>query len=604
MGNSYYRTPLWQVSSVLSAVATGRTPAELVLRDVRLINVCTREIQEHLDVAVAAGRIALVGDASHCIGPDTIVVEAAGRYLAPGFLDGHMHLESSMLTFREYAATVIPHGTVGVYADPHEICNVTGLAGVRQLMAEAATTPLKALLTVPSCVPSMPNFEDTGAAVTAADVAEAMTWDNTVGLGEMMNYPGMISGAEEPCAITAQALKAGGVVTGHFPISDTPRALNAYIAAGIRCCHESTRAEDALAKMRLGMYAQLREGSAWKDLHAVAPAVTAGAVDSRFACLVSDDAHPAALRREGHLDHLLLRAMEEGIDPITAVQMVTLNTAQCFRMEQDLGSVTPGKCADLVLLDRLDAGGVMVSAVWIDGTLVAQDGAPVYQAPPFTFAPFMKDTLHLGDVITPASFRISAQGQAQPLVRVIQVLPAQAGTLYRQIPMEAQNGLLEADPNRDLLKAAVFERHHATGRVGYGFVTGFGLKRGALAQTVAHDAHNLLVVGSSDVDMAVAANALLDCGGGACAVCDGQVLARVPLPVGGLMSDLPVEQVAAQVEALEDAWRTLGCQAISPFMTMGLISLPCLPELRLTDRGLVDCVRYCQVSLLADRSGS
>lgn len=319
--NHFCKTPLWECTRTLSAVAMGRLPAETVIRDGNLVNVCTHEILPHTDVAIHSGRIALVGDASGCIGPETRVVDAGGKYLLPGLLDGHIHVESSMLSVGEYARTVIPHGTVGIYYDPHEICNVLGLDGVALMERDAARTPLKAMLTVPSCVPAMPGFEDSGAVVTARDIARQMQRETVVGLGEMMNFPGILQGEAEPHAIVAETLKAGKTVTGHYAAPETGQGLNAYIAAGACCCHESTRAEDALAKMRLGMYAMLREGSAWRDLHEVGRAILEQTVDTRFAVLVSDDAHPATLLRQGHMDHILRRAVEEGIDPITAVQM-------------------------------------------------------------------------------------------------------------------------------------------------------------------------------------------------------------------------------------------------------------------------------------------
>ena len=285
----FCKTQLWECSRTLSDVAMGRKPAETVIRNARLVNVCTHEILDNTDVAISCGRIALVGDAAHCIGESTKVIDAEGQLIAPGFLDGHIHIESSMMTPIEYAKAVIPHGTVGIYYDPHEVCNVLGLKGVDLMAEEAEKTPLKAMLTTPSCVPAVPGFEDSGAEITAADIASEMKHDYTVGLGEMMNFPGITASAEPTHNITGETLKAGKIITGHYSIPETGRGLNAYIASGVRCCHESTRAEDALAKMRLGMYAMLREGSAWHDLQEVSKAITEHKVDSRFATMISDD---------------------------------------------------------------------------------------------------------------------------------------------------------------------------------------------------------------------------------------------------------------------------------------------------------------------------
>ena len=372
---------------------------------------------------------------------------------------------------------------------------------------------------------------------------------------------------------------------------ETGPGLNAYIASGIRCCHESTRAEDALAKMRLGMYAQLREGSAWHDLHEVSKAITQHKVDTRFACLISDDTHPHTLTSQGHLDYLLRRALEEGIDPITAIQMVTINTAQCYQMDHELGSITPGKCADIVFLKDLEH--MEVTRVLIDGSVAAQNGQMCVPIPPYTYPDWAQHSMHVRDEITPESFQIQADtDQDSVTVRVIEVIPARVGDYERHVKLPVTDGKLESDTTQDILKTFVFERHHETGKFGAGFVKGFGIQCGAMASTVAHDAHNLLVVGTNDEDMALAANTLIRCGGGMTAVQNGKVLGCTPLPIAGLMNDKPVEEVAALVAELEEAWKTIGCQMPSPFMTMALIPLACLPELRLTNRGLVDCTTF------------
>lgn len=597
MINHFCQTPLWEASQTLAAVAGGSMPAEVVIRDARLVNVCTAEIQEHIDVAIAKGRIALVGDASHCIGEGTQVIDANGQYIAPGFLDGHIHVESSMLSVGEYAKAVIPHGTIGIYPDPHEICNVLGLDGVRCMIEDSKRTPLKAMFVTPSCVPAVPGFEDTGSFVGPADVAKTMQWDEIVGLGEMMNFPGILGGTDHAHGIVGETMKADKVVTGHYSMPETGPGLNAYIASGIRCCHESTRAEDALAKMRLGMYAQLREGSAWHDLHEVAKAITQHQVDSRFACLISDDTHPHTLTTQGHLDHIVRRAIEEGIDPITAIQMVTINTAQCYRMDQDLGSIAPGKCADIVFIKDLES--IQITRVLIDGATVAEDGKMTVEFAPYSYPDWVRNSMHIKDVITKDTFIIPApEGQEHATVRAIEVIPARVGDYERHVTLTVKNGRLESDVTQDVLKTFVIERHHETGTMGAGFVKGFGIQCGAMASTVAHDAHNLLVIGTNDEDMALAANTLIECGGGMVAVQNGKVLGCTPLPIAGLMNDLPVDEMAALVAGLEEAWKQIGCQMPSPFMTMALIALACLPELRLTNRGLVDCTTFQFVPLI------
>ncbi|MCI8504645.1 MAG: adenine deaminase [Lachnospiraceae bacterium] len=589
MINTFCKQPLWEVSQTLAAVAGGATPADMVITGARLVNVCTHEIQENISVAISCGRIALVGDAAHCIGPDTTVIDAKGQYLAPGFMDGHIHVESSMMSAGEYARSVIPHGTTGIYMDPHEICNVLGLEGVKCMLEDASRTPLKAMMTTPSCVPAVPGFEDTGSFIGPAEVAETMNWKECVGLGEMMNFPGILASSDHAHGITGATLKAGKTVTGHYSLPETGKGLNAYIASGVRCCHESTREEDALAKMRLGMYAMFREGSAWHDLKEAAKSITKHSVDTRFAVLISDDTHPHTLSAQGHLDHLVRRAVEEGIDAITAIQMVTINCAQCFQMDHDLGSIAPGKCADMVLLNNME--DLEVTKVWIDGTLTAEDGAMVKKFAPYTYPEWATHSMHVGETITKETFAIPASKE-QVTVRAIEVIPAKVGSFERHITLTAKDGKLESDPSQDVLKTVVFERHHETGTKGFGFVKGFGITCGAMASTVAHDAHNLLVIGTNDEDMALAANTLIACGGGMTAVQNGTVLGTVPLPIAGLMNDKSAEEMSRLVEGLEESWKQIGCSMPSPFMTMALIPLACLPELRLTNRGLVDCTTF------------
>ena len=588
MINNFCRTPLWECSKHLVSVSIGVKKADTVITNAKLVNVCTREIMDNISVAIACGRIAMVGDCSHCIGENTKVIDAKGQYLAPAFMDGHIHVESSMLTVGEYAKAVVAHGTSGIFMDPHEICNVLGLDGVKWMLEDAKRTPLKAMLTTPSCVPAVPGFEDTGAEIKSQDVKETMSWKECVGLGEMMNFPGILYGADETHAIVGETLKAGNIVTGHYSLPETGSGLNGYIASGVRCCHESVREEDALAKMRLGMYAMLREGSAWHDLKEVVKAITKHEVDSRYACLISDDTHPHTLIEQGHLDYIVKRAIEEGVDPVTAIQMVTINVAQCFQLDHEMGSVAPSKCADLVLIDDLQK--CHVTTVFIDGELVAKDGKMVIDFAPYTYPEKATNSVQLSNK-TSKDFEIKANGN-KAKVHCIEVISAKVNNYDREITLDVVDGKILPDLNQDVLKVAVFERHGKNGSVGLGFVKGFGIKGGALAQTVAHDAHNLLVVGSNDEDMALACNTLIASGGGLCAVKDGKILGHVALPIAGLMSDKSLEETSERVEGLEQAWKDLGSTLPSPFMTMALIPLACLPETRLTNRGLVDCTTF------------
>lgn len=591
MLNKFCKKPLYEVTRTMAKVAMGVEKADLVIRNAKLVNVCTAEIQEGIDVAITQGRIALVGDAAHCIGENTKVIEADGQYIAPGFMDAHIHVESAMLTCGEYARAVVPHGTTGIFMDPHEICNVCGPEGVKYMIEDAKNAPLKCMANAPSCVPAVAGFEDTGSAIGPNEIREMMTWDGIVGLGEMMSFPNVLSAEENIHGELAETLKADQVITGHFSIPDTDRGLNAYIASSVRCCHESTRAVDVLEKMRHGMYALMRYGSAWHDMPVIIKAILDNKIEDRFACMISDDTHPDTLVQDGHMDHIIRCAVKEGLDPIKAIQYVTINPATCFRLDHEMGSITPGKCADIVFFD--DLNDIRITRTIIDGDVVAENGKMTVEIGKGEVPAFVRDSMHVGKTITPESFQIAAPEGTAPdgtvKARAIEIIPNRVGSYERFVDLKVKNGFVEADTAQDVMKMVVFERHHETGTKGMGFVKGFGFKKGAMAQTVAHDAHNLLVAGTNDEDMALAANTLIECGGGMCAVADGKVLALVPLPIAGLMSERPVEEVAELVSKLDAAWVEMGCVINSPYMTMAIIPLACLPELRLTNRGLVDC---------------
>ena len=499
----------------------------------------------------------------------------------------------------EHARAVVPHGTTGIFCDPHEAGNVTGMPGVRAMFEDARRVPLKAMMTPPSCVPAVTGVEDTGAQVTAADIADSMTWDNVVALGEMMNFPGILAGEKNALDEVRETLRADRVITGHFPSPDRDRGLSAYVASGVSSCHESGSFDEVLAKLRMGMWVQLRQGSAWLNLPGYLPQLVASGVDTRNCLLCSDDNHPHTLVDEGHMDRILRECVRLGLDPVTALQMATINCAEYFGLGNDMGSVTPGKCADIVLLDDLE--GFFARKVFIDGELVAEDGRALFSVEPYAWPDFMTHTMNLGLEPTVETFRIPVDlpdGTAR--VRAMAIEPGDTITRNAIVEVPVVGGALQADPAHDILKVAVFDRHHgAAGTHAFGFVTGFGI-HGALAQTVSHDAHNLLVMGDNDEDMALAARTLAECGGGEVAVADGKVLALVELPVCGLMSTERVEVVAEKVAGARRAWEQMGCAMPSPFMTMGVMSLACVPELRLTNRGYVNCLTFVMEPLLAD----
>ena len=590
MLNRFCKRPLYEVTRTLANVAMGVEKAQLVIRNAKLVNVCTAEIQEGVDVAISEGRIALVGDAAHCIGEQTAVIDASGQYIAPGLIDAHTHVECSMISVGEFARAVIPHGTTCIFMDPHEICNVCGQEGVKAMIEDAKRSPLKAIANAPSCVPSVAGFEDAGSQIGPDQVQEMMTWDGIMGLGEMMSFQSIIDGEARMHDELARTLKADQVITGHYPVPETGAGLNAYIASGVRCCHESIRAEDVLEKMRHGMYAQMRYGSVWQEMPAIIHAILDNQIDDRFACLVTDDIQPATLTEDGHMDHIVRCAVREGLNPVKAIQYVTINAAACFRMDHEMGSITPGKCADIVFFN--DLNDIHVTRTIIDGNIVAEHGKMTARIKEAAYPAFACNTMHVGQLTTPDCFRIAAPaGRERVKTRVIEIIPDHLENVERLIDLDVRDGLVEADPANDIMKLAVFERHHETGTRGFGFLKGLGLRKGAVAQTVAHDAHNMIVAGMNDEDMALAANTLIQCGG-LCAVADGAILALVQLPIAGLMNDIPAEQMAGHLRKLQDAWKALGCEVHSPFMTLAYISLACIPDLRLTNRGLVDCSTF------------
>ena len=587
------RYELYQVTRDLSNTAMGITKADMVIKNVKLVNVNTAEIIENIDIAIKKGRIALVGDAKHTIGKKTTIIDGTGYYATPGFIDTHIHVESSMLTVREYAKCVCVHGTTTIYMDPHEITNVLGFDGMKLMIEDGENLPLRVYSTVPSCVPACSGFEDTGAVIGPKEIKKAMKFKEVKGLGEMMNYPGVISGDKSMHKEIEITLRENKIATGHYPSFDN-NGLNAYIATGINSCHETVTKESALEKMRLGMYVQMREGSAWHDVAETVKSLTENNIDTRFAVLVSDDTHPDTLITHGHLDHIIRRAIQEGVKPITAIQMATINAAFCFEMQRDLGSISPGKWADINLLSDLET--VSVDKVIFNGELVSENKKLLVDIPTKEYPDFSKNSMNIKEELVPSDFVIEANGESKN-VRVIEVVEAKAYNYHRVIEMPVIDNQIKSDTKNDIIKVAVVERHNATGLIGKGFIKGFGFKSGAVASTVSHDAHNLTIIGTNDEDMAIAGNALCKCGGGMVVVENGEIIAINPLPIAGLMSDEKAEIVAKRVHSIELGWKKLGCNLISPFMTSALLALAVIPELRLTNKGYIDCTTFKSVSI-------
>ncbi len=558
------------------AVGRGEEPADLVITGGQVVNVFSADIY-HADVAVAEGRI--VGFGSY-EGHERF--DASGLYIAPGFIDAHIHIESTMLTPREFARAVVPLGTTSVVADPHEIANVLGLDGVNYMLEASRELPMRVFFMLPSCVPAT-GLETAGARLGARELDMLMSQPQVLGLAEVMNYPAVLAGDGE----VIEKLRVGHLkrIDGHAP-GLSGKDLNAYVGVGIKSDHECITAEEAREKLRAGMHVFIREGSVAKNLSALLPVVNAS---NAVRCgLVSDDRHPTDLLAEGHVNFLLERAVGLGLSPVTAIQMVTINPAKYF-FTTDLGAVAPGYRADLVLLDNLT--DFKPRMVLKDGRPVAENGRLVIDLP--EPAPLPRSTINIRwDGFE--GFEIKAEGET---AKVIEIVPDQLITKKSVLPLAVRDGLAVADPDRDIAKLAVVERHRGTGNVGLGFVTGLGLLTGALASSVAHDSHNVVVAGTNDADMAVAVREIERTQGGLAAVRDGKLVGSVPLPVAGLMSDRPLEDVARDTEELFEAAHALGSSLANPFMAMSFLALPVIPSLRLTDRGLVDVEKFRFVSL-------
>ena len=595
------RTPLktWAESAPhLVAVAAGRAPADKVIRGGRVVNVHTREVLDW-QVAIADGRFAYVGpDASHCIGQDTRVIETDGRYVIPGLCDGHMHIESGMLTPAEFARAVIPHGTTTMFTDPHEIANVFGLRGVRMMHDEALMQPVSIYTQMPSCAPSAPGLETTGYEIEAKDVAEAMAWPGIIGLGEMMNFPGVIAGDDKMLAEIAATQAAGKTVGGHYASPDLGPAFHAYAAGGPADDHEGTQEADAIARVRQGMRAMLRLGSAWYDVESQITAVTEKGLDPRNFILCTDDCHSGTLVHDGHMNRVVRHAIECGCDPLVALQMATVNTATHFGLERELGSVTPGRRADVILTSDLKT--LPIEVVIARGQIVAEDGEIKVDCPHLNWPEDVRLSVHLGKELTAADFEVPApEGANQVKAKVIGVVENQAPTKALTADLPVRHGVVEGEG--EVCQIALVERHKGTGDVVNGFVSGFGYEgRMAIASTVAHDSHHMIVVGTDREMMANASMRLAEVGGGITVWKDGAELALVELPIAGLMSDAPAAEVAEKAQNMVAAMADCGCTLNNAYMQHSLLALVVIPELRISDLGIVDVTRFELTPLLEE----
>ncbi|MBW2038547.1 MAG: adenine deaminase [Deltaproteobacteria bacterium] len=562
------------------AFARGEREVDLLLKNAQLINVLSGKIEPR-DVAIAQGMVVGFG---HYRTREVMNLE--GKFLAPGFIDAHVHIESSMVGMREYARAILPHGVTTVVTDFHEIANVMGIRGIRLMQEGMESTPLNLYVMLPSCVPATP-LETSGADIKAEDLQGLMKEKWVKGLGEMMNFPGVIHRVPE--VLKKIQMAQGKRVDGHAPgLSD--KDLTAYIIAGISSDHECTRREEAEEKLAKGMYIMIREGSTAKNLEELIPLVTPK--NAHQCMFVSDDRHPADLISEGSIDHCVRKAIQLGIDPIIAIQMATINPAEYFPLP-GIGAIAPGYRADLLVIEDLKE--VKIQRVFKDGRLVAEEGKVLPGAIEEERIE-TENTFHIQGFST-QRFQIKAQTTT---AKVIEVIPNQIVTKRGFYEVKTEGGVAVADPSGDILKIAVVERHKGIGNVGLGFVKGFGLRDGAIASSVAHDSHNIVVVGVMDEDMAQAVQGIVEMKGGLIAIRGGRVLASLPLPIGGLIADLSIEEVRDRLDLLHRTVKEMGGKLEDPFMTLSFLALPVIPELKITDKGLVDVTRFEIIPLFGE----
>jgi adenine deaminase len=589
-----------KLTRTLVDVAMGRAPADLVIRKGQWVSVQSGEIVPKTDIAIKDGHIAYVGpSAKHAIGKKTRVIEARGRYMVPGLLDGHMHVESGMVTVTEFVRAVAPHGTTGMFIDPHEIANIFGLKGVKLMVDEAALQPVHVWVEMPSCVPSAPGLETPGASIGPDEVVEAMTWPGIIGLGEMMNFPGVFSSDPKMHAEMAATHTANKTIGGHYASPDLGLPFHGYAAGGAEDDHEGTRLEDAVARIRQGMKPMLRYGSAWHDVSAQVKAITKMRIDPRRFLLVTDDSHAGTLAGDGHMDRVLRHAITEGLAPMTAIQMMTINTAEHFGLSREMGMIAPGRWADVVLAG--DLRNFHAELVIAKGRLIAEAGKWKVALPNFTYPAWAKKSVHLKRKLKPGDFRLPAPkgNKGRLKANIIGVIENQAPTRRLRREVRVSHGEVLADRHTNLAKIALVERHKATGGVIVGLVSGFGLsERCAIASTVAHDSHHMIVVGTDEADMALAANKLAEVDGGQVVVKEGKVIGLVELGIAGLMSTQRVDVVAKKAASVLAGFRACGCRLNNPNMQLSLLALVVIPELRISDKGLVDVTKFNFIPVL------
>jgi len=577
----------------LVKAALGKVKADLIIEKTNIVNVVTGEILEKWDIIVYDGyivRVDKINDLEKYIGNKTVIIDGEEYYSIPGFIESHVHIESSMLNVREFGKLAAIHGVTSIVADPHEIGNVLGIDGIRYFIEESRYSPVRFYFEVPSCVPAVDpslGLDSGGMVIDAGQVAMLMQDPGIIGLGEVMDFISVLNAKTEVFVKIASAKLLGKVVDGHAPLL-CGEELDAYLVAGITSDHESTRTEEALEKLRKGMYIFMREGSAWKDLEALSKLITRYNIDTRRVTIAADDISVEDLVEKGYLDYIVNKAIDLGIDPIKAIQMVTINPAEHLKLDDRIGIIAPGRYADIILSPSIET--INVQTTIINGEIIYKDGRWLYREPgTYNYPEKARRTINIRRVPEPDELLLKAPiDHGSVLVNIIEAIPGNALTKWIKDKLRVENGYIKSDPERDIIHIAVIDRHHGSGNIGKGFVKGLRLKKGAIAQTIAHDTHNLIVAGTNINDMILAIKAIVKVGGGIALAEEGKVRALIELPIAGLVSDKDYLTVYNQLKSMEEVVKDYGVNFNNIHMTLGLIALPVIPEIRITDRGLVD----------------
>lgn len=579
----------------LIACGKGELPCDWKLKNVKLVNVYSGEIYP-TDIYIKGRRIVSIEPGIDLMAEHE--QDCRGMYAVPGLIDSHMHFESTMLSPEALADVVVPKGTTTLMADLMEIANVAGEAGLREMLKSLDRMSCRMLIEVSSRVPTAPGLETTGAVLGAAEVDELMSWEESVSLGEMDSSKILLSKEDQYLKKICSALNRRKPANGHA-IGRLGQELNIYASSGISDDHECVTEEEMIQRIRVGMKVFIREGSTERNVDALVKAVVEHKLDTEHLMFCTDDKHIGDIRREGHINYNVNRSIALGLDPMEAIRMATIRAAKHFRMEEEIGSITPGRLADIILCE--DIRDIQPAEVWFEGKLAARNGAMLVPTPVRTYPAWLKDTVKLKNPITAGSFRVEALQKAagdRVKVRVIRLVPSQIINEEDQAELTVGENGIQPDLAQDVIKLSVVERYGKNGNVGNGFVKGFHLKKGAMAYSMSHDHHNIVVTGVSDTDMALAVNEVARLHGGLAVACDGRILASMELPIGGLMSEKSPDEVEKELDVLNKAAESLGCTVAAPFMALSFISLPTVPELGLTDKGLVDVIHHCLIPVI------